>query len=126
LFGTKLILRQPVLSELERRCPGVSKLDGSGARESRQVRLSISHRVMQWGNEHCVSQAREEGWIDSLREQVRSHPWHVRMRAYAAHLTQEWSRNRALPYPSFGQWEQAAEEYVKAEPGLVRQRPSMR
>ena len=71
---------------------------------------------MKWGKDHCLSQAKEEGWLDSLREQVRSHPWHVRMRAYAAHWTQEWSRSRALPYPSFRQWEQAAEEVRQSRP----------
>jgi hypothetical protein len=126
LLGTELALRRHVISELERRCPGISKFEGSGVRESHLAKLSIWRRVVKWGEDHCLSQAKEEGWLDSLREQVRSHPWHVRMRAYAAHLSQEWSRNRALPYPSFGQWEQAAEEYVKAEPGLVRQRPSTR
>lgn len=126
LLGTELTLRRQVISELERRYPGISKFEGSGVRESHQAKLSIWRRHMKWGKDHCLSQAREEGWLDSLREQVRSHPWHVRMRAYAAHLTQEWSRNRAVPYPSFHQWEQAAEEYVKAEPGLVRQGPSTR
>ena len=125
-LGTELTLRRQMISDLERRYPGISKFEGSGVRESHLAKLSIRRRVVKWGEDHCLSQAKEEGWLDSLREQVRSHPWHVRMRAYAAHLSQEWSRNRALPYPSFGQWEQGAEEYVKAEPGLVLQRPSTR
>jgi hypothetical protein len=126
LLGTELTLRRHVISELERRCPGISKFEGSGVRESHQAKLSIWRRVMKWGKDHCLSQAKVEGWLDSLREQVRSHPWHVRMRAYAANLTQESPRNRALPYPSFHQWEQAAEGYVKTEPGLVRQKPFTR
>ncbi len=126
LFDTSLTLPRHVLSELERRCPGICKFDGSGACETRQARSSIWHRVMKWGKDHCLSQAREEGWLDSLLEQVRSHPRHVRMRAYAAHWTKEWSRSRALPYPSFHQWEQAAERYVKADPDLVRQKPFTR
>jgi len=126
LFGTSLTLPQHAISELERRCPDISKLVGSGSHKSRQTRSTMWHCVKKWGEDHCLSQAKEEGWIDTLLEQVRSHPWHVRMRAYAAHLRQEWSRNRALPYPTFGQWEQAAEEYVKAELGLVPQRPSTR
>ena len=81
---------------------------------------------MKWGKDHCLSQAREEGWLDLLLEQVRSHPWHVRMQAYATHWTKEWSRSRALPYPSFHQWEQAAERYVKADPDLMRQKPFTR
>ena len=122
LLGTEITLRRHVISELERRCPGISKFAGSGVGESLQAKSSIWRRFMKWGKEHCVSQAKEEGWLDSLREQVRSHPWHVRMRTYAAHWTKEWSRSRALPYPSFQQWEQAAERYVKADPDLTRQK----
>ena len=126
LFDTSLTLPRHVVSELERRCPDVFKLDRSVARETRQARSSIWRRVMKWGKDHCLSQAKEEGWLDLLLEQVRSHPWHVRMRAYAAHWTKEWSRSRALPYPSFHQWEQAAERYVKADPDLMRQKPFTR
>ncbi len=81
---------------------------------------------MKWGKDHCLLEAKEEGWLDSLLEQARSHPWHVRMRAYTAHVTKEWSRNPALPYPSFHQWEQAAEGYVKADSDLAPQKPFMR
>jgi len=126
LFDTRLKLPPHVISDLERRGPGICKFDGSVACESRQARSSIWRRVMKWGKDHCLSHAREEGWLDLLLEQVRSHPWHVRMRAYAAHWSKEWSRTRALPYPSFRQWKQAAERYVKADADLMRQKPFTR
>jgi hypothetical protein len=126
LFDTRLKLPPHVISELERRCPGIFKLDGLGTCESRQARSRIWRRVMKCGKDHCLSQAREGGWLDSLLEQVRSHPWHVRMQAYAAHWSNEWPRSRALPYPSFLQWEQAAEGYVKTNPSLTRQKPFTR
>jgi hypothetical protein len=122
LFDTSLTLPRRVLSERERRCPGVSKLDRSAACESRQARSTVWLRVVKRGKDHCLSQATEEGWLDLLLEQVHSHPWHVRMRAYAAHWSKESSRSRALPYPSFHQWEQAAANYVKADPDLMRQK----
>jgi hypothetical protein len=126
LFDTRLKLPSHVISELERRCPDICKFDRSGTCESRQARSSIWHRVMKWGKDHCLAQAREEGWLDLFLEQVRSHPRHVRMGAYATHLTKECSQSRALPYLSFDQWEQAAERYVKADSHLTRQKPFTR
>ena len=122
LLGTDLIVDKRVIFEIERRCPGISKFEGSRVGESLQAKSSIWGRLMNWGKDHCLSQAKEEGWLDSLLEQVRSHAWHVRMRAYATHLAKELSRNRAVPFPSFRQWEQAAGEYVKAGSGLIRQK----
>jgi hypothetical protein len=126
LFDTRLKLPPHVISELERRCPGICKFDGSGACESRQARSSIWRHVMKWGKDHCLAQAREEGWLGLLLDQVHSHPRHVRMHAYATHWTKEWSRSHALPYPSYSQWGQAAEAYVKADPSLMRQKPFSR
>jgi hypothetical protein len=126
LFHTGLKLPPHVISELERRCPGICKFASSDACESRQQRSSILHRVINWGKDHCLEHAREEGWLDSLLEQVHSHPRHVRMQAYATHWTKEWSRSQPLPYPSYSQWGQAAEAYVKADPSLTRQKPFSR
>src|SRR4029077_4654188 len=126
LFNSRLKLPPDVISELEGKCPGIFKLDGSGTFEKLQARSKIWHRVMQWGKDHCLSQARKEGWLDSLLEQVRSHPWHVRMQAYATHWTEEWSRSHMLSYPSRYQWEQAAETYVRGNPRMRRQKPLMR
>lgn len=123
LFDSRLKLPPHVISELDRRYPGIFKFNGSGTCEDRQARSKIWHRVMKWGKDHCLSQAREEGWLDHLLEQVRSHPWRARMQAYATHWTEEWSRSRALSYPSLYQWEQAAETYVKANPSMTRQNP---
>jgi len=126
LFDTRLKLPPHVISDLERRCPGICKFAGPGDCESRQRRSSIWHCVMKWGKDQCLAQAREEGWLDSLLEQVHSHPRHMRMQAYATHWTKEWSRSHALPYPSYSQWGQAAETYVKVDPSLTRQKPFSR
>jgi hypothetical protein len=121
-----LTLPRDAISELERRCPGISTSEGSDAREGPPARLNILYRIRKRGWDHCLSQAKEEGWLDPLLEQVRSHPWHVRMRAYAAHFTKERSQSRVLPYPSFHQWEQAAASYVRTDPDLTRQKPFAR
>jgi hypothetical protein len=116
LFDTSLPLPHHAISELEHRCPDIPKVVRSSAHESRQARSTTWHYVMRCGKDRCISQAKKEGWLDTLLEQVRSHPWRVRMRAYGSHLTKEWSQTGTLPYPSFFQWRQAAETYVKSNP----------
>jgi hypothetical protein len=119
LFRTDLVLPRQVTSEIECKFPSISKFEGSGSGENRQSRSILLRRVMKWGKDEYLSRAKEDGWLDLLREQVRLHPWHVRIRAYAKHFAREWSRKPALPYPSFHQWERAAERFVKADSNLT-------
>jgi hypothetical protein len=114
LFGTDLKLPAHVKSKLDPSCAGIREFDGSAPGENRLVKSAEWDRIMKWGEEHCLSQAREEGWLDLLREQVRSDPSHVRLQAYSAHISKDWTRSGELPYPSFHQWRQAAEGYVTA------------
>jgi hypothetical protein len=113
LFFNGIGLPPHALSELERRCPGISNLDDSGTPGGGEARSSMSRRIMGAGNDHFLSRARQEGWFGNLLEQVRSHPWHVRMHAYAARWNKEWTRSPALPYPSLRRWQQAAASYIK-------------
>src|SRR5207253_3580498 len=78
----------------------------------RQPTSSTWQRICNWGKEHFLSQAREAGWVDSLLEQARCHPWHVRTHAFAARWTKEWIVSHSLPYPSLREWERAAARYV--------------
>jgi hypothetical protein len=122
LFRTGLILPRHVTSELECMFPSISKFEGSGSGKNRQARSIMLRRVMKWGKDDCLARAKEGGWLDLLREQVRLHPWQVRMQAYAKHFAREWSRKPALPYPSFHQWQRAAERFVKADSSLAPQK----
>jgi hypothetical protein len=119
LFRTGLVLPRHVTSEIECKFPSISKFEGSSSGENRQARSIMLRRVMKWGKDDCLSRANEAGWLDLLLEQVRLHPWHVRMQAYAKHFARERTRTPALPYPSFHQWERAAERFVKADSSLV-------
>jgi hypothetical protein len=108
-----------VTSEIGYKFSSISKFGGSGSGENRQARSIMLRRVMKWGKDECLSRANEVGWLDLLLEQVRLHPWRVRMQAYAKHFARERSRTPALPYPSFHQWEGAAERFVKAGSSLA-------
>jgi len=116
LFFNNIGLPRHALSEVKRRCLQISNLDDLTTLRGPKIRSSMWRQMLKVGNDRFLAQAREEGFLGNLMEQVRSHPWHVRMRAYALCWKKEWSQRPrpALPYPSFRQWEQAAANYIKS------------
>lgn len=113
LFASSLKLPTHVVSELNRRCPGILGPQSSGQRHGGQEKSTIWRSFTEWGKHHCLSEAKEEGWLDTLLQRVRSHPRHVRVVAYGKHWAKE---NRPQRYPSFRQWRQAADRYIEAGP----------
>ncbi len=114
LFSVDLNMPSHVLTDLRRKYPEVSRFNRPSAAEAPpQPRSSTWQRICNWGKEHFLSQAREAGWADSLLEQARCHPWHVRTHAFAARWTKEWIVSHSLPYPSLREWERAAARSVK-------------
>lgn len=113
LLNANLTLPPYALSEMERRCPDLFNARGAGAAMNVREGSNGRRLFMKWRREHCLRQAQEEGWVDSLVAQIRIHPWHVRMRAYASHESQQLSGNRAHLRPSFLHWQQKAESYVE-------------
>lgn len=101
------------LSELKRHFPHISNLNELTKIRDPKMRAGMWRRFVKVGNNRFLSQAREEGWLRNLVEQVRSHPWHVRIHAYAARWKKEWTGSRTLPYLSLREWEQAAASYIK-------------
>jgi hypothetical protein len=112
LFGSTVMLPRQVASELERRCPGVLGSQNSSTLQGSQGKSKIWQRFMAWGRDHCLSEPKQAGWLESFRQRVRFHPRHVRLLAYGRHWAKEWSRNRTRLYPSFRQWELAADRFV--------------
>lgn len=115
LFFGSIGLPPQVLSELKRCCPGIVNIDDQG-RSRGGSRSSMWRRILAAGNDRLLSQARREGWLAVLLEQVRSHPWHVRTHAYAARWRKEWRQRPKPSYPSLREWKQVAAEYVTIGP----------
>ncbi|HEV2616631.1 MAG TPA: hypothetical protein VGU63_08500 [Candidatus Acidoferrales bacterium] len=113
LLDTNLDLPAEAISELESRCPGISESEEFSTLGGRPERSKTLRLLAKRGKKHCLSEAKQAGWLDGLLERARSDPWHVRMASYAKHWNKEWSRNPAPRYPSFRQWQDAAEGYVK-------------
>jgi len=112
LFGSAVLLPRQVVSELKRRCPGVLGSQNPGTLQGSQRKSKIWQRFMAWGRDHCLLEPKQAGWLESFLQRVRFHPRHVRLLAYGKHWAKEWPRNRTRLYPSFRQWELAADRYV--------------
>jgi hypothetical protein len=112
LLASNVNLPPHVTSELERRFPGILGCQISGTLQSHQEKSKIWRRLIGWSKDHCLSEAKKAGWLDSLLRRVRSHPRHVRIVAYGRFWAKDWSRNCPQPYLSFREWRQAADRYI--------------
>lgn len=115
LFATNSELSPQVVSELERRCPDNSRFVDLCLRGSHQDRTRILRHLARWGKNRFLKEAEEADGLDCFLERVRSYPWHVRIVAYGKHWRKERSWNRALTYPTFRHWQQAAGRYIKED-----------
>jgi len=116
LFFSGVGLPRRTLSELKRRCPGLCNVSDLSTLRGTQIQSIKWRQIAKAGDDRVLSQARQEGWLGNLLEQVRSHPWHVRLHAYAARWKHDWTRSPVPPYPSLRQWKQAAAQYISSGP----------
>ena len=114
LFASTVKLPRHVISELDRKCPGILACQNSGPRRGTQEKSRLWQRLIRWGKGHYLSEAKQAGWLDSLLQGVRFHPRHLRLVAYGRHWAKEWSGDRTRPYPTFRQWRQAANHFINA------------
>jgi hypothetical protein len=121
LFASTLKLPRHVLSELDRKCPGILERQNPGPPRGSQEKSRIRQLLMSWGKGHYLSEAERTGWLDSLLQRVHVHPRYVRLVTYGKHWAKEWSGARTPHYPSFRQWQQSADCYI--EPDVKRFRP---
>lgn len=112
LFGSAVMLPRQVATELERRCPGVLGSQNSGTFQGSHGKSRIWQRLTAWGRDHCLSEPKQAGWLESFLQRARFHPRHARLMVYGNHWAKEWSRKHTPHYPSFRQWELAADRYV--------------
>ena len=115
LFASDISLPQHVLSDLGRWCPGILQSLKFSSRQSRKERSRSRQLLVAWGKDRCLSKAREAGWLDCLLERTQRHPRQVRLLSYGRHFAKEWSGRPKRPYPSFHQWRQSADRYIKSD-----------
>jgi hypothetical protein len=69
--------------------------------------------LFNWGEDHVLSQAKKEGWLDCVLRQAGIHPRHVRLADYARLWCRSRPENPASPHPPLREWRRNAESYVR-------------
>jgi hypothetical protein len=103
-----------VVSELQRIFPGIASEWSSAMIHPRPRKSELWQDLLRWRNDHSLPAARQGGWLDYLLDRARDHPRHVRLLAYRNPWRAERNRKSTLPYPCFQEWQEAADQYVKA------------
>lgn len=115
LFLTASELDQDIRRNLDRYCPEIPHID-VGHQRGAAARRHLWTEVEQAANRHLLLPARQGHRVGDLIEQVRSHPWHRRIHAYASRRLHESTQSDV--YPSFAQWKHAAAVYTKSKSGI--------
>ena len=106
-------LKESVLAELQRRCPGFPPPSYSDAVWA----PPLFSRLLRLGESNWRVRARTERWYAALRYHVVHHPRYQRLVHYNQRCHDEWAQ--ALPnfYPSFVDWLSAADAYCADRQG---------
>lgn len=100
-----------VASQLQERCPGFWEFN-ENARTDDDVIQRDWHRLMAWIADHFFVEAKSEGWLDAVLMSVRDHPRAIRTMEYWDHCDGIWASGLPVPYPSFEDWRQRADQFV--------------
>jgi len=103
-----------VALELDQESPGLFEIVKTYFPATYRGKSRCWHQLSNWGKDHVLSHAKEEGWLDCVFRQARIHPLHVRMEGYATLWRKSWLANAAVPYPSLRQWRSDARGHVTA------------
>jgi hypothetical protein len=112
LFSSNAKLPMHVMSELRRKFPGILAKQNSERPPRDQENSKIWRRLIKWGNDHSLREAKEADSLDLLLQRVQSHPLHVRLVHYGKYWATEWSGRGVRFYPSFREWRLAAHRYI--------------
>jgi hypothetical protein len=113
LLETNRELPARVAAEMERRCPGFLEFNNSHALGKQEEKGRAWRRLLAWIDDHFFSEARKQGWFETVVDQARNDPHHARIVEFYKRWNKSWSQNSAIAYPSFGQWRRAADTYVE-------------
>jgi hypothetical protein len=112
--AAKVQLPANVVVELRQQCPGLLEFMSKEISAHYESKSRSWQRLFKWGEDHVLSRAKKEGWLDCVLRQVRLHPFHVRMANCAALYRESRAGNIALPYLSLHEWQKAVGGYLRA------------
>jgi hypothetical protein len=115
LFQTsKFQLPAHVALELGQECPGLLEFASREISGPYEAKSRSWERLFNWGEDHVLSHAKKQGWLDCVLRQAAIHPRHVRLADYTALWCKSQRGKTGLPYPYLRQWRRDMEDYVRA------------
>ncbi len=109
----KIQLPTHVTLELEQKCPVLLEFVKTHTPAVHGDKSRSWPRFVNWSEDHVLSHAKKEGWLNCVLSQARIHPRHVRMADYALRCARSRLASPTSPHPSFGEWKRDAESYVR-------------
>jgi hypothetical protein len=99
--------------EVNRRCPGFLEPDAAAhtAKPEEEPHFRF-YRLLDWIGEHDFGQVQKQGWYEVLLYQVGLHARHARVIDYWHDWEAGRRKERSNRYPSFSQWQRAADSYT--------------
>lgn len=105
-------LPRHVARELRGGCPGLLEFLNANPFLSARDQSRGWRRLIEWGNDHVLARARQDGALECVLRQARFHPLHVRLAEYTAIHGKSQGEKPGLPYPSLQQWRRHAETTI--------------
>ncbi len=116
--AAKVQLPAHVVVELRQQCPGLLEFMSKEISAHYESNSRDWQRLFKWGEDHVLSRAKKEGWLDCVLRQVSIHPRHVRMAGYARLWYESRADQPASSHPSFSEWRKDAERPLRSSPML--------
>ena len=105
-------LPNKVSRELGRRCPGFLAHNIVLRRHARGAHGRHFNALLRWIKEREFSRPHNEGWLPVVLYQACLHPRYQRVVDYWSHSQRLRSKHPRSPYPTFPQWNAAADGYT--------------
>jgi hypothetical protein len=102
-----------VAAELRRRCPGFLEFNKRPPIRKQRKKGEAWQHLASWVDDHFFSGAKKQGWLGIVVRQARNDPRHARLAEFCKRWNKSWFQSPAIAYPSFRQWERAADAYVE-------------
>jgi hypothetical protein len=99
--------------EVNRRCPGFLQMDAAARAANQEEKPHCRfNRIIDWIEDHEFAGAKKRGWFVVILYHTRLHPRHARVIDYWHDWEARWTNERSNRYPSFSQWQRAADSYT--------------
>jgi hypothetical protein len=112
LLRSNRTLSPAIAVEMKRKYPGLLEFSSSIALREKESMSAFEQRLTTWMGDRDFAQARKEGWLNVVIEQMHNDPHHVRMVEFWQRSNRSRFQDPRIAYPSFKEWCRAADSYI--------------